>query len=226
MQLVDLWSQQTRRLAQANAAALDVSKEADKVVEAIETGVSNEAIPGYDETPARTPATAVPAKKEETAAAAVALISASASAVAAVAVGATPSPSNPLELVVSSGGGNLSVGERQLLCLARALVRGAKVLVMDEATANVDPSTDERIQRVIQRELGHATVITVAHRLATVIYYDLVLVLSEGRSLEFGSPAQLLAKPDGHFRALCARTGDLAVLEAEATKAAEAHKNI
>lgn len=219
MQLVELWSQQTRRLAQANAAV--DTPEADKGLE-----VMNADTPVSAETALSTTTTTTTTTAKETAISFATACLKSASSTATAAIVESSATSNPLELVVSSGGGNLSVGERQLLCLARALVRGAKVLVMDEATANVDPSTDERIQRVIRRELGHATVVTVAHRLATVIYYNLVMVLSEGSLLEFGSPEQLLANPNGHFRALCARTGDLAVLEAEASRAAAARESV
>ena len=110
----------------------------------------------------------------------------------------------------------MAVGERQLLCMARALIRGAKVLIMDEATANVDPATDEKIQAVIRRELAHATVLTVAHRLGTIIYYDLVMVLDKGKVVEMAPPAVLLADPRSSFRAMCAKTGDLPALVAEA----------
>lgn len=133
----------------------------------------------------------------------------------------SPGSGDPLEFELSEGGGNLSVGERQLLCLARALLRQSKVLVMDEATANVDPETDGKIQQVIRNELSGNTVLTVAHRLGTIIYYDRVMVLGEGEILEFGTPLELL-KRQGEFYKMCDKTGDLANLSREAEKAADA----
>ena len=123
-----------------------------------------------------------------------------------------------LERPIAESGSNLAVGERQLLCLARALIRGARVLIMDEATANVDPATDEKIQAVIRRELSSATVLTVAHRLGTIIYYDLVMVLDKGKVVEMAPPAQLLADPSTTFYGMCQKTGDLEALIAEANK--------
>jgi ABC-type multidrug transport system fused ATPase/permease subunit len=93
---------------------------------------------------------------------------------------------------VEDAGANFSVGQRQLLCLARAALRGTRVLLMDEATANVDEGTDEQISTALRTAFPAATVITVAHRLATVIDYDFVCVLSEGRVAEFGAPHDLL----------------------------------
>merc|ERR1711907_326685 len=115
----------------------------------------------------------------------------------------------------SEGGGNLSVGERQLLCLARALLRNCKILVIDEGTANVDPESDAKIQAVIRKELTNATVLTVAHRLGTIIYYDKVMVLSgpvpgpAGRIIQFDSPSKLLEDKEGTFYKMCEKTGDL-----------------
>jgi len=124
-----------------------------------------------------------------------------------------------LDLEVTEGGGNLSVGERQLLCLARALLRSSKLLVMDEATANVDPETDRRIQSVIREELANATVITVAHRIHTVIFYDLIAVMEAGELVEFGSPLELI-KNQGRFYRMCKKTGNLDGLTAEAERKA------
>ena len=97
-----------------------------------------------------------------------------------------------LGAAVEDGGSNFSVGQRQLLCLARAALRGTKLLLMDEATANVDEGTDASIAAALRTAFPAATVLTVAHRLATVIDYELVCVLSEGRVAEFGAPAELL----------------------------------
>lgn len=116
-----------------------------------------------------------------------------------------------LDSLVSEGGGNLSVGERQLLCMARALVRDAAVLVMDEATASVDGEADRRLQDMIRSSscFGAATVLTIAHRLHTVAFYDRVLVLSKGTVAEYDAPLALLEQSGGAFRRLAEGTGDL-----------------
>jgi len=104
-----------------------------------------------------------------------------------------------LENVVAEGGSNLSAGQRQLLCLARALLRKPKVLALDEATANVDIETDELIQRVIREQFKQSTVITIAHRLNTILDYDLIVVLQKGVIVELGSPESLRKKQNGIF---------------------------
>ena len=83
------------------------------------------------------------------------------------------------------------MGQRQLLCLARALLRKPKILCLDEATASVDIQTDALIQKLIRLHFADTTIITIAHRLHTILDYDLVLVLEEGKVSEFGAPAQL-----------------------------------
>lgn len=100
-----------------------------------------------------------------------------------------------LNATVNEGGSNFSCGQRQLLCLARALLRRCKVIVLDEATANIDVETDFAIQRTIRREFKGATVLVVAHRLGTVIDSDLMLVLDHGKVAEFDAPETLLASP-------------------------------
>ena len=112
-----------------------------------------------------------------------------------------------LDSTVSEGGSNLSVGQRQLLCLARALLKNNKILVMDEATANVDQETDSIIQRTIKTRFCDCTVITVAHRLNTIIDMDKVLVMDKGRVVEFDEPHQLLQNPHGFFYAMVRQTG-------------------
>ena len=94
--------------------------------------------------------------------------------------------------IVLEGGSNFSVGQRQLLCLARALLSKNKVLVLDEATASVDRRTDQLLQQALQESYKDGTILAVAHRLDTVINYDYILVLGHGEVLEFGSPADLL----------------------------------
>jgi ATP-binding cassette subfamily C (CFTR/MRP) protein 1 len=104
-----------------------------------------------------------------------------------------------LDAEVVDDGGNFSVGQRQLVCLARALLRNSKILLLDEATSAVDQATDKLIQSTIRTEFDGATVLTIAHRLDTIADYDKILVLGDGRVLEFGSPAALLEDEDGFF---------------------------
>lgn len=113
-----------------------------------------------------------------------------------------------LDSVVSSGGNNFSQGQKQLLALARALLRRAPIIVMDEATASVDMDTDAKIQQTIQDEFANALVITIAHRLSTVVDYDKVLVLNSGAVVEYDTPKVLLQKEDGVFRKMCERSAD------------------
>jgi ABC-type multidrug transport system fused ATPase/permease subunit len=120
---------------------------------------------------------------------------------------------------VAQSGTNLSQGQRQLLCLARAMLKNPKVLVMDEATASIDYNTDSKIQETI-RELD-TTIITIAHRLATIADYDRVLVLDHGAVVEYDHPYQLLKKTDGTFRSMCEMSGDMQSLEKAAKKAWE-----
>ena len=120
---------------------------------------------------------------------------------------------------VSESGSNLSQGQRQLLCLARALLKAPKVLLMDEATASIDYATDAKIQETI-REIKNTT-ITIAHRLQTIIDYDKVLVLDKGEVVEFGDPWDLVRKEEGVFRGMCKMSGELETLENEAKKAWE-----
>jgi ABC-type multidrug transport system fused ATPase/permease subunit len=111
--------------------------------------------------------------------------------------------SKGLESSISEGGKNLSLGQRQLLCLARALLRKSNILVLDEATASVDPMTDQEVQETIKREFlsKGKTVVTVAHRLETVLGYDKIAVLGDGAVLEYGKPVDLLKK-NGELRRL------------------------
>ncbi|XP_070149137.1 ATP-binding cassette sub-family C member 4 [Polyergus mexicanus] len=106
------------------------------------------------------------------------------------------------------GGHNLSVGQRQLICLARAILRNNRLLVLDEATANIDSHTDNLIQDTIRRNFQDCTVITIAHRLNTIIDSDRIIVMENGYIVEFGSPYELLHdKPDGYFKQMVEKTG-------------------
>ena len=100
---------------------------------------------------------------------------------------------------ISENGSNLSTGERQLICICRAILRKNKVIVLDEATANIDIVTEEKIQRLIEAEFKDSTVITIAHRLNTIIKSDKVLVLSFGKVEEYAAPSELMADPDSKF---------------------------
>ncbi|XP_071553650.1 ATP-binding cassette sub-family C member 5-like isoform X4 [Temnothorax nylanderi] len=109
-----------------------------------------------------------------------------------------------LDASVGFGGNNLSVGERQLLSLSRALLHSAKVLILDEATAAVDPETETTVQNTLQNEFADCTVLTIAHRLQTVVTCNRILVMSEGKVVEFDEPAKLLSRPDSEFSKLMA----------------------
>lgn len=104
-------------------------------------------------------------------------------------------------------GSNYSVGQRQLLCLARALARNPKVLLLDEATASIDMKTDHLIQEMLSNEFKDTTVVTIAHRLNTIIGYDKILVLKEGEIAEFDTPERLLQEEEGYFSRCVRKVG-------------------
>ncbi|CAG2167504.1 unnamed protein product, partial [Oppiella nova] len=112
-----------------------------------------------------------------------------------------------LDGILSEGGGNLSVGQRQLVCLARAILRHNRLLVLDEATANVDHRTDALIQTTIRHKFSDRTVLTIAHRLNTIIDCDRVLVLDAGEIVEFDEPFALLQRR-GQLYDMCRKTGE------------------
>lgn len=116
-----------------------------------------------------------------------------------------------LASVLVDSGANVSQGQRQLLCLARAMLRGSKIIIMDEATASIDYSTDLKIQKALDAIV--ATNITIAHRLQTIINFDKVLVLDHGEVKECGHPFQLLRDKKGLFRAMCEMNGNVEDLE-------------
>ena len=113
---------------------------------------------------------------------------------------------NKLETKVTNVAEMFSVGQRQLLCLARALLRKNKFLVLDEATSNVDMQTDSFIQKVIREKFANTTVITIAHRLNTIADYDKVIVMKRGKIVEQGTPWELIKKK-GQFRDMVKNTG-------------------
>ncbi|KAF5027574.1 hypothetical protein F66182_316 [Fusarium sp. NRRL 66182] len=108
---------------------------------------------------------------------------------------------------ISESGGNLSQGQRQLLCLARAIVARPKIMVLDEATSAVDMATDALIQRSIREEFTDSTLIVIAHRLSTIADFDRILVLADGQVAEFGTPKELWEK-EGVFRDMCESSGE------------------
>jgi ABC-type multidrug transport system fused ATPase/permease subunit len=108
---------------------------------------------------------------------------------------------------LTSSSADLSVGEKQLVCLARALLKDCKILMMDEATANVDQVTDQFIQTQIRTHFKHITVITIAHRLQTVLDNDLIVVMHQGQAAEVGTPQELIQNPTGLFAEMISALG-------------------
>lgn len=111
-----------------------------------------------------------------------------------------------LDFEIAENGSNLSVGQRQLLCLGRALLKDSQVLILDEATSSVSNATDEKIQATLRDEMDHCTILTVAHRLHTVMRHDKIIVMDRGRVAEIGSPSELLSRPS-RFGDLVDETG-------------------
>ncbi|XP_040069750.2 multidrug resistance-associated protein 1 [Ixodes scapularis] len=105
-----------------------------------------------------------------------------------------------LLLDTGDGGSSFSVGQRQLVCLARALLRKPRLLVLDEATSQMDGDTDQLIQATLREAFAHCTQLTIAHRIHTVLDYDKILVMSDGRILEYGTVSDLLSNPSSVFR--------------------------
>ena len=127
----------------------------------------------------------------------------------------------PLKLKtdISNTSETFSVGQKQLVCLARAVLRSNRILVLDEATSNVDMRTDDFIQKALKQRFREYTIITIAHRLNTIADYDLVIVMDKGRVVEIGSPLQLMTNSptdntvtkSGVFAEMVKSTGDNAV---------------
>ena len=128
-----------------------------------------------------------------------------------------------LDAPVGEAGGNFSVGQRQLICLARAMLRHSKLVVLDEATASIDNETDAILQSTIREVFADATVLTIAHRLHTIMDSTQVMVFDQGKLAEFAPPPVLLADEDSLFSKLVADTGSAAThLRALAAEAAGA----
>ncbi|KAG0309742.1 hypothetical protein BGZ98_008878 [Dissophora globulifera] len=113
-----------------------------------------------------------------------------------------------LDTPVKENGSNFSQGQRQLIALARALVRQSKIIVMDEATASVDFETDLKIQTTIREEMAESTIITIAHRIRTIADFDRVLVMNAGEIAEFDKPYTLMRQEDSLFRSMCERSSE------------------
>ncbi|KAG0279120.1 hypothetical protein BGZ95_002211 [Linnemannia exigua] len=130
-----------------------------------------------------------------------------------------------LDTPVKENGSNFSQGQRQLIALARALVRQSKIIVMDEATASVDFETDLKIQGTIRQEMANSTILTIAHRIRTIADFDRVLVMNAGEVAEFDKPLTLMNQPDSIFRSMCERSSEfdalLAIAEEKERRDAE-----
>lgn len=120
---------------------------------------------------------------------------------------------NSLNSPISAAGSNLSQGQKQLLCLARAILSRPRLLILDEATSAVDMATDTLIQRSIREEFANTTLLVVAHRLSTVADFDRILVMRDGKAEEFGSPRELIDKEEGTFKDMVAQSGEQEALE-------------
>lgn len=124
----------------------------------------------------------------------------------------TPSAEYATLLDMPVSPGSLSAGEKQLVAIARAILRRTNIIIMDEATSQIDSNLDDQIQKTIREEFSSAIVITIAHRLKTIMDYDRVLVLDDGKIVEFGQPGELFKTTGGHFREMCRQSADWSLL--------------
>ena len=127
-----------------------------------------------------------------------------------------------LDAPIAEGGGNLSQGERQLVCLARSLLKNPKVMLLDEATSSIDYKSDTMIQQTIRQEFSNSTILTIAHRLRTIIDYDKILVMDAGQVVEYDNPYVLIANKESLFYSMCENSGELDSLLLAAKQAFEA----
>ncbi|GBB84403.1 hypothetical protein RclHR1_00110036 [Rhizophagus clarus] len=130
-----------------------------------------------------------------------------------------------LDTPINEGGKNLSQGQRQLLCLARALLKRSKIIIMDEATSSIDFAMDDKVQKMIRREFVDCTVLCIAHRLRTVIDYDRILVLDQGNVIEFDSPYILISNTNSSFYQMCQNSGEFDILKALILKQKNSNTN-
>ncbi|KAF9082197.1 hypothetical protein BGX23_012715 [Mortierella sp. AD031] len=130
-----------------------------------------------------------------------------------------------LDSEVKENGSNFSQGQRQLIGLARALLKKSKIIIMDEATASVDHATDAKIQATIRESCGDATLLTIAHRLRTIIDFDRVLVMDHGKVVQIDTPARPIREEGGVFRSMCQRSGEFELLVEMATAAERRNHN-
>ncbi|CCE65361.1 hypothetical protein TPHA_0K02310 [Tetrapisispora phaffii CBS 4417] len=117
-----------------------------------------------------------------------------------------------LDSPISEGGINLSQGQRQLICLARSILHCSKIVLLDEATASIDYKSDFKVQETIRNEFSQKTILTIAHRIKSVIDYDKILVLDAGQALEFDHPYVLLQNKSSIFYSMCMQSGELDIL--------------
>ena len=107
---------------------------------------------------------------------------------------------------IEEGGRNLSVGEKQLICITRAILRKSKIIIMDEATASIDYKTEEMIQKAINELLNESTLITIAHRIKTIINYDKIMTLENGEIVDFDTPKNLINNKNSLFYELYSKS--------------------
>ncbi|KAG8835961.1 hypothetical protein FRC17_010930 [Serendipita sp. 399] len=131
-----------------------------------------------------------------------------------------------LDTQVASGGANFSNGQRQLISMARALLRRNSIVILDEATSSIDFETDAKIQATVREEFNSSCLLTIAHRIRTVIDYDRLIVLDKGRIQEFDTPWNLIQKEGGIFRDMCIKSGQMRELEALAKAKAQEHAHV
>jgi len=131
-----------------------------------------------------------------------------------------PKPVILLDTMVSAEGANFSHGQRQLIALARALLRQSSIIILDEATSSIDFETDRKIQTTIREEFNSSLLVTIAHRINSVIDYDRLIILDQGKIAQFDTPYNLI-RTEGIFREMCKKTGAFSELEAAAKGASE-----